>query len=321
MRRIIVVLVLLAAATVAAAAPAAARGTVTTKVFKTGLPAELKVVQASCPEPVPAIVGTSTTGFRHVFGQGFPPLGHGSLRVESASATSKITGLLLSSGSALSNVTALSVRLDSEIGRVWTHIFPNGSAWVLSKDSQSFESGWGASPNHDLAGTGWVWTNGTTTEGPGALADFVAAHPPSSNGFKLELTAGNCAVVSSIPSYWDDLEFGVSGNTTRYDFEATTGGLTMTANHSTIAAGNSVTLSTVFKDGGELARGRNVELWARKQGATHFSRIKQLTTSLTTGKASATLKPTKTTTYQWRHSLDASIQATSSPKKTVSVTH
>lgn len=45
-----------------------------------------------------------------------------------------------------------------------------------------------------------------------------------------------------------------------------------------------------------------------------------LTTSLTTGKASATVKPTRTTTYQWRHQLDASIQATRSPKTTVTVT-
>lgn len=44
------------------------------------------------------------------------------------------------------------------------------------------------------------------------------------------------------------------------------------------------------------------------------------TTSLTTGKASATVKPTRTTTYQWRHQLDASIQATRSPKTTVTVT-
>jgi hypothetical protein len=323
MRRIAAVFVLLAAAMVAASSPAEAHRTITTKVVKTGLPTGVKVVQVNCDEPVPQVVGTTTTHFSHVFGQEFPPLGHGSLRVDSAASQvpQKITGLLLTSSGALSNVTALSARLDSEIGRLYAHVFPTGSDWVLTKDSQSFEGGWGTGQNHVLTGTGWTWTNGGIAEGPGTLADFVAAHPPSSNGFKVELLSGNCAVISTIPSYWDDLEFGLNGNTTKYDFEATSGGLTITASHSTIAAGGSVKLSTLFTDGGVPARGRNVELWAKKQGATHFTRIKMLTTNLTTGRASATVKPTKTTTYYWHHALDASIQATSSPKKTVTVTH
>ena len=315
MRRICVVLVLLAAAVVVPS-PAYAGQVITTVVSKSGLPAAIKAVYVSCPEPNPAVAGTPTNAFSHVFGQGFPPLGHGSLRINAG--VNKLSGLLISGDSQLGALNTLSVGLDSELGYVWAHIIPNGSDWVLSQASQAFVGGW--SP-HDLSGSHWLWTNGTDVEGPGSVQDFVAAHQPSAAGFRIELLSGTCGAVSPNPSYFDNLVVGYPGSATKYNFESTTGGLTMTANHSTIAAGSSVTLSTLFKDGGILARGRNVELWAKKKGATHFTRIRILTTNINTAKASATLKPTKTTTYYWHHPLDASIQATSSPKKTITVTH
>lgn len=320
MRRIVAVAVLVSAAFVAV--PQAANAIIYTKVVsKTGLPTGIKVVHVACPESSPPAVGTSSTGYSHTFGASFPPLGHGSLRV--GAVANQISGLQISSTAALADLNVLMVNLDSEIGRVHAEVFPSGSPWVLSKESQTFVGGWSF---HSLLGTGWVWTNGTTTEGPGSIDDFIAAHAPASTGFKVELLSGACAVISTIPSYWDDLRFGVSGHTpTDYDFEATTGGLTISANHSTIVVGSTVTLSTVFRDGGVLQGGRNVELWAKKSGATHYTRIRQLTTKFTpaasVGHASATVKPTATTSYQWRHPLDAAIQATVSPVKIVHVTH
>ena len=322
MRRIVGVLALLVGAFVVAAPAANATTVVTTVTSTTGLPAGIKAVHVACPEPSPAVPGTATTGYSHTFGASFPPLGHGSLRI--GAVANKLSGLQISSTAALTSVHELSVSLDSDLGRVWAHVFPNGSDWVVSRDSQKFVGGWNT---HDmLAGTGWTWTNGTTTDGPGTLADFVAAHPPASNGFTIALLAGTCGVISTIPSYWDNLRFGaLSGHTTRYNFESTTGGLTISANHSTIAIGSTVKLSTVFRDGGVLQGGRNVELWAKKAGALHYSRIRQLTTVGTAGPsyghASATVKPSATTSYQWRHPLDAAIQATVSPVKVVHVTH
>jgi hypothetical protein len=322
MRRIVGLVVLLAGAFVVAP-PAANAITYTTVVSTTGLPTAIKVVHVPCPEASPPAVGTSSTGYSHTFGASFPPMGHGSLRV--GAVANQLSGLQISSTAPLADLNVLMVSLDSELGRVHAEVFPSGSSWVLSKESQKFVSGWPTTLHDLLSGTGWTWTNGGMPEGPGTIADFVAAHPPSSAGFKVELLSGACAVISTLPSYWDDLRFGLSGHTpTRYNFESTTGGLTISANHSTIAVGSTVTLSTVFRDGGTLQGGRNVELWAKKSGALHYVRIRMLTTVVTAGPsfghASATVKPAVTTSYQWRHPLDAAIQATSSPVKVVHVT-
>jgi hypothetical protein len=49
-------------------------------------------------------------------------------------------------------------------------------------------------------------------------------------------------------------------------------------------------------------------------------KIKTVYPTTSTGGGSATLKPAKTTTYQWRFAGDGNIQSTRSPTKTVRVT-
>jgi hypothetical protein len=82
-----------------------------------------------------------------------------------------------------------------------------------------------------------------------------------------------------------------------------------------------VTVSTKLTDGGDPEPGSTVTLWAKKTGTTDFVRIKTLTTRAPGGTASATLKPAKTTTYQWRFAGDNNTQATRSANKIVRVTH
>lgn len=288
----------------------------TTVVSKTGLPTGIKVVHVSCPESSPGTPGVATTAFRHVFGPTTTPVGVGSLRVEPTANT--LPGLLISSNAQLGALSSLSVDLNSDIPRVNAHIFPNGSTWVLSRQTQAFSGGWS---QNILSGSGWTWTDGITLEGPGTVQDFATAHPPSSAGFKIELLSGNCGAISTFPNYFDNLIVGYPASATKYDFESRKGGLTITVNHATIAAGSSVKVSTVFTDGGEPVQGRHVALYAKPQGASSFTKIRTFYPTTASGGASFTLRPAKTTTYQWRYNGGDPINPTKSPTKTVDVTH
>lgn len=319
MRRIVAVLVLLAGAAVAAPSPAGAGGTTTTIVSKSKLPAGIETVRENClpSPPNPPALSPTTSAYHHVFGASYPPLPKGSLRIDPTAG--KEPGLRITSTGLLSNLTALRAQTDTDVGHLVVHVFVHSGTddWVLSSASSSFVSGW--ADHNNLQNLFYSWTDVTSpATDSGTIAQFVLAHVPST-GFKVELISGDCSVSSTLPTYFDDVEIGLSGSTTRYDFEGPPG-LTIKANHNTIVRGGSVTLSTVFTDGGVPVPGRHVGLWAKKQGATSFVEIHVVYPTPADGHGSFTAKPTKTTTYQWRYRGGLGIQKTWSHTKTVQVT-
>lgn len=323
MRLISAVLILLVAAFVAPS-PASAGGIVTTVVSKSKLPTSPQVVQAvreSCPPASPAVLSSPTTAYRHVSGPVLVPLGHGSLRINPAANV--VPGLRVSSSASLANLTALRVDMYGEIQNLYDFMFVTTADthdWVLSLYQP------GLAPydwtTYDLyANPNWFWTdlNNNNTDF-GSLAAFTTAHAVTT-GFKVEMRAGgNCNSISQVPTWFDDLEVGINGNTAKYDFEGPPG-LTIKANHSTIAAGDSVKLSTVFTDGGTPVQGRHVGLFAKPQGAASFTKVREFYPTTAGGGAFETLKPSKTTTYQWRYGGGDPIEPTRSHPKTVHVTH
>jgi hypothetical protein len=321
MRRIIAVVGLFTTALVGAGAPAGARA-FTDIVSTSGLPTDVYVVRVVCNPnaPDPPVLSPTTTAYRHVYGVEHPPLGKGSLRINPAA--DRVPGIRVTRAGSLANLTALSVGSASEFSGIFGFIFVSagGHDWVLMANTADPEPYRWA--NYDLYAESWLWRDLTVDNSPypaGTITQFVTAHAPSP-GFNVEMIAGGtCLSLTQQPVFFDDLEVGMSGVTKRYNFESTTTGLTISASHSTIARGSTVTLSTVFTDGGIRVSGRTVTLWAKPAGATSFSQIRTRSSSAD-GTASATLAPARTTTYQWRYAGDAFVQASRSPTKTVFVT-
>ena len=105
-----------------------------------------------------------------------------------------------------------------------------------------------------------------------------------------------------------------SGPVTTYDFEqGDTLSLSMRATKGTIVRGKSTRLSTTAVYGRDTFSGLNVQLWAKPKGATKFTRVATVPTNAD-GVATRTVKPRKTTTYQWRYADDHA-----SPAKTITV--
>jgi hypothetical protein len=165
------------------------------------------------------------------------------------------------------------------------------------------------------------WFNLTTgtTDGSGTIDDFLAANPQHTEGFIVAMFSGDCAHISTRPVYFDHVDYVAPDLQARFDFEARSGGLSIAANHGRITRGDRVRLSTVLKDGGIPVAGATVTLWAIPVGAGHFTKVRTLQTNAK-GAAFSRLKPTKTTTYKWRHAKDRHVQATHSPNKIVHVT-
>jgi hypothetical protein len=270
-------------------------------------------------------LSSATTAYQHVSGPVKVPLGHGSLRVNPVPTgpSSAVPGLRVTSTASLANLTALRVSMYGELQNVFSFVFVRTNDthdWALSLYSPSFASyAW---TTYDLYGnSNWFWrdlSNNNTDSG--SLSAFTAAHTVTT-GFKVEMRAGgNCNNISPQPTWFDDLEVGNTGSTAKYDFEGPPG-LTIKASHNTIAAGDSVKLSTIFTDGGIPVQGRHVGLFAKPQGATSFTKIREFYPTTASGGAFETLKPTKTTTYQWRYGGGDPIEPTRSHTKTVQVTH
>jgi len=330
MRRISAALILLAAALVAPT-PASANCVVTTYVSKSKLPTTPQLVEAirhHCPETEQLALSPATLAYRHVSGPVKVPLGHGSLRVNPVPTgpSSATPGLRVTSTASLANLTALRVHMYGEIQNMYPFLFVRTNDthdWVLSLYMQSFQSYvW---TTYDMyANSNWLWTDLDAAPAPlppsGSLAEFTAGHTVTT-GFKVEMRAGgNCNSISPQPTWFDDLEVGINGSTAKYDFEGPPG-LTIKVSHGTIAAGDSVKVSTVFTDGGIPVQGRHVGLFAKPQGAASFSKIRDFYPTTVDGRAFETLKPTKTTTYQWRYGGGDPIEPTRSHTKTVHVTH
>jgi hypothetical protein len=233
----------------------------------------------------------------------------------------------VTSSASLANLTALRVDMYDEIQRINAYLFVrtnDNHDWVLWLYLAPSVSPYTWTTYDMYANSNWIWTDLDAAPDPippsGSLAQFTAAHTVNAS-FKVEARGGgNCFGPSTLPTWFDDLEVGISGSTTKYDFEGPPG-LTIKVSHSTIAAGDSVKVSTVFTDGGTPVQGRHVGLFAKPQGAASFTKIREFYPTTASGGAFETLKPTKTTTYQWRYGGGDPIEPTRSPTKTVHVTH
>jgi len=322
MRRIVLVLALLAAA-LAVPSPAIAVGALTTVVSKVGLPAAIDGIQMACPQtPSPDIHETAVVS--HVFGAGFPPLGKGSLAIQPAADQLPGLGMIVDTGT-LADLTTFDVSVRNLDTRAFTAIVlvrsagAAGDRWALTASDWAASFGYATHSIVDLTYT-WFDQDANTTGGSGTIAQFLAAQPQQQAGYAVTSFSGNCAHISTRPVYFDHLDFAISGTGTRWDFESRTGGLSIAATPGSIAAGDYVRLSTVLRDGGLPVANATVSLWARPNGAAHFVKIRTVAATSASGAASARVRPAKTTTYQWRHAVDAHVQATTSWKQTVQVT-
>jgi hypothetical protein len=235
-------------------------------------------------------------------------------------------GMIVGSGN-LAEVTTLRIsvyNLDTTrlTGFVYVKADDADDQWVLSATDVQAGPGY---RSYSLLGMNFTWfdaTSGTTdtTDGPGTIAQFLAAHPQHSGGYDFAMLSGDCSNISTRPVYFDHIDCAVSGHGTHWDFESRAGGLTIAENHGTVGAGDAVRLSTVLSDGGRTVGGRTVTLWAFPLGAARFTKVRTVTTSAE-GQASASLRPKKTTTYQWRFAGSSTTQPTRSPTKIVHVTH
>jgi hypothetical protein len=322
MRRIAAVIALLAAAMVVVPPPASAGG-LTRVVSRAGHPSPFDVLRMDCPLDGFSVVN-ETTAYSHVFGAGFPPSGTGSLRIMPAADKLPGLGMMVDQGT-LADVTTLSVSVynrDSArlISLIRLTADTSGDSWELQAHEVKSSPGYITYSPLDMS---YTWYNLTTgmVDGSGTIDQFLAANPQQTDGYIFAMMSGDCAHISSRPVFFDHVDYVAAGNGARYDFESTTGGLSIAANHSTVVSGGRVQLSTVLKDGGVPRAGATVTLWARPNGAAHFVKIRTVHPTNPNGAAFATVRPTKTTTYQWRHAKDAHVQATHSPNKIVQVTH
>jgi hypothetical protein len=320
MRRIAAVIVLLAAATVVAPAPATAAG-LPRVVSKAKMPAGIDAIRMDCPLDLFAVAHL-TTAYRHVFGAGFPPSGTGTLSMLPAVQKLPGLGMQVPNGT-LADLTTLKVSVYNKDAisltvMVRLNAAEAGDDWELQGKAVAVTSGYATYSIFDITYS-WLNLGSGDFDGSGTIDDFLAANPQHTAGFSVAMFSGDCSHIRTRPVYFDHVDYVSPDLKQRFDFEAKSGGLSIAANHGTIARGNSVRLSTVLKDGGVAAPGATVTLWALPVGAGHFTKVRTKQTNAN-GAAFATLKPTKTTTYQWRHAKDAHVQATHSLNKIVHVT-
>ncbi len=134
-----------------------------------------------------------------------------------------------------------------------------------------------------------------------------------------------CVVAATVS--WDDVVIAASGLETHYDLEPKPAvDVATTVSATAITYGSAATVAATVlhdSDAAPLA-GAVVELWATPYGAASATRIATATTSAA-GKASATVRPTARTTYQWRAvteafttvDLGAAVAVSARPKLTI----
>lgn len=143
-------------------------------------------------------------------------------------------------------------------------------------------------------------TNGTPTDDANeSWSDFSTAHGDAPlAGIAIE--AQNCGS-DTADFYLDNVKVGVDSTTTTYDFEAPRFAFAAPKTTAAVTAGRSVHLAATLTIEGQPDAADKTQLWAKPAGATAYTRVG--TTDVTTdshGVARASVRPSRTTRYQWR---------------------
>lgn len=155
-----------------------------------------------------------------------------------------------------------------------------------------------------------------------SLTDYLVDHPgDAAQSVDLSYGAAPCLGSGlSTGTALDTETIGINGVDTLYDFEgppfATTA--TIAAAKPTVKYGGAGTsVSGVLASTQGAIGGAKVQLWAKPAGGS-YAKLSTVTADLD-GKVSATVKPTRTTTYQWRFTGDADNAACTSAGQQVQV--
>lgn len=266
-------------------------------VSNTGLPAPLVTHNAG------ACGGPASGSYTHVNGPAAPPLGSGSLKMDSG-ATPNFFGIARSfSNMAASSLTAFSAwhnePASTAPGSVSMEIDALQTASASTTDFLFLQPANtnGAWQSVDLMSAILQFTRGGTSSSM-TYATYLQNNPDAVV-YSVEVYVHTCNTTDQV-AYIDDLVIGVDGVNSTYDFEAPKATLTPTNASTTITAGQSVTTGVRARkatDGTPIA-GESVRLYAKTYPATTYHLLATKTTDAN-GYASDKVTPLVATTYRW----------------------
>lgn len=267
------------------------------------------VSNSSLPSPLVArnvaICGgpAGAGSYTHTNGPASPPLGSGSLKMESGSAQNAFAIGRSFNDIAAASLTAFSVWHNEPAstagGDISMEIDALQTSSSLTNDYLFVQPTVtnGAWHSVDLMTATLFFIRGGTTTTM-TYADYVQNNPDAVV-YSVEVFAKTCDTTDQT-AYIDDLVIGVDGVNATYDFEAPKATLTPTNASTTITAGQSVTprvRALKAADGTPIA-GESVRLYAKAYPATSYHLVATRTTDAN-GYASDKLTPLVATTYKW----------------------
>jgi hypothetical protein len=307
-------------ATAAALAVTVPAGADSAVVSYSGAPAPLASFNVTCDGGGAPPSGSGSGTATHVAGPDAPPLGVGSLHLQTG-VSSTFVGVdqIFDGGIPGDDLTALTVK-HYEVGNP-----SDGSATielVMDRDGDGIHPDTLFSIAPGTFGS-WETVDGLTASyfvndaGSGTTySDYMGAH---ANAELDGIYVGevNC-ITADLSTNIDDLVIGLSGVSTTYDFEPQfPSAVSATASTSTTTAGHHVTLTGTLTSNGTPKAGQTLQLWAKTYPAASFHKVSSSTTN-GSGVATSTQSPLVATRYEWRHP-DGLYAAATSTGKSVGV--
>jgi hypothetical protein len=277
---------LVTALTATVALPSARASSTTTVVSRSNLPSGFTDFAGGGP----CAPGPGHGEYLHVAGPASPPIGAGSLEL---TATPNYQTNLYDdtiAGTPATDLTRFVVHSDhATADSAELHALVVTSTAIFGAVIPA-TGGWASFDALTAAGESGTWSQ-FLTDNPVATISYL--------GVALE----GCESSDTATANVDDLEIGISGQTTRFDFEpasAPTATILGHVDHTAIVTGKSVTPRVTVSYGGSGVAGVPVNLLARRASSTGYRKIATATTN-SAGAAVATVQhPPVTTSYEWQ---------------------
>lgn len=230
-----------------------------------------------------------------------------------------------------STFDVLSVRVDSPnatgSGLAVVYYYPNGSGdpWYVGHAALSPPQDWSTV---DASGLSYSWVSVTagsaTPAGSSGLADFVNANGGDDTGsqtiFALVMLLFGC---DGQRFWFDDLQYGPSGDVTTVDFEGYLSTVAIDSSKSKITAGSGVKLDGTFTIvGNPFPVSTPLTLLAKPFGSSTWTEVGTAPADYGSGPpthAQLVDHPTTETTYKWVLADDPKYSGSESPEFTVKV--